>query len=387
MFDDYVTRNLTVLDILSHRSGLPRHDLVWYGAPATDTREIVKKLQWLEPSIPFRTGYQYQNMMYGLAGYLTEVVSGMKWGDFIAENIFRPLHMDRSVVDLGQAGDENRSLNYAITKNGIIDLPRGSVDSIPAAGAILSTVNDMLHWLQFQLDEGMFEGVQLISRDNLLETHRPQTVMTEQYSYALPFIRTTAYGMGWRIKYYRGRLFVEHTGGIDGFGTMVALLPEEKLGVYISTNSPDYTSFFYYGILGEILDEIFGEGSEDWFEIAKRERYATVQAMMDKLRASVPKRIEGTSPSSALEDFAGDYEHEAYGILRIRAEGDGLTMVFRPYGETPLPLTHYHYDTFALGEGDLVTLVHFERNRHGGIDHLFFDVESELPNGVRFDRI
>jgi CubicO group peptidase (beta-lactamase class C family) len=386
MYDDYVTHNLTVRDILSHRSGLARHDLIWYGSQDTDTWATLKKLQWLEPSIPFRTGYLYQNMVYGLAGYLTEVISGIKWGDYIEANIFKPLNMSRTAVDLGQVDYDNRSWNYAITKEGIVDLPRGNVDVIPAAGAIVSSVNDMLRWLQFQLDEGQYEGRQLISRKNLLETHRPNTIMTEQYCYDLPFMRSMAYGMGWRLKSYRGRQFVEHTGGIDGFGTLVALLPEEKLGVYICTNSPDYTSFFYYGIMGEILDELLGDGKEDWFEIAKRERNVMIETMTKKMRDMVPKQIEGTSPSSKLGDYIGEYKHKAYGIVRISALGDGLAITFRSYGNDPIPLNHYHYDTFCLGEGDMVTPVHFVRNAQGIFECLYFYVESELANGVRFDR-
>src|SRR5687768_5158455 len=238
MYDPYVTRELTVRDALSHRSGLARGDLMWYGT-AFDRSEILRRVRHLEPSWSFRSNFGYQNIMYLAAGQASAAAAGRDWDTLIQERIFAPLGMRNSYTSVrALASLPNVAQPYAEIDGGVSFVPYANIDNIGPAGSINSNVLDVAQWVRLQLGAGKFAGKQLISSGNVAQMHTPHTIIRNEPPWSLyfPEAHLMAYGMGWFLNDYKGRLAVHHGGNIDGMSSLVAMLPEEKMGAVVLTN-------------------------------------------------------------------------------------------------------------------------------------------------------
>ena len=339
--DVVASERMTPRDLLTHRSGLPGHELVWYGSPAS-RKEIFDRLQHLEPSKDFRAVMQYQNMMFMTAGYLVGEVAGMSWEAFIQKRFFEPLAMKESNVSVN---DSQKAPDFALPfqeKNDKVEpIPFRNIDTIGPAGSINSNVLDMANWVLMNLNKGKFKDKQVVSEAALAEIHSPQVVMPSPIQY--DEILYPSYGMGWAIVPYRGHLLLEHGGGIDGFIAMVAFLPRDNMGAVILSNSG--STPLPSIVLYNIIDRMMGLSLIDW---SKR-----IKDQMDKAKTEAEKakketdkdRKPDTKPSHPLEDYAGDYENPGYRTISIIKEGDQLKAKFNSFD---LALSHYHYDTFEL---------------------------------------
>jgi len=243
---------------MCHRSGLPRHDFVWYGA-GLSRKEIMDRLRYLEPSKPFRTTFQYQNMMFMAAGYLTEQVSQMPWEDFIKENILTPLEMPTtnfSVTVMQPGADYSKPYR---DDDGIKEIPFRNTDAMAPAGSINSSAKEMANWVIMQLNNGSFKDKQIVSSTSINEMHTPQMVapggMNKDVFYH-------SYGLGWDITSYRGHLRVEHGGNIDGFTADVALYPLDSVGIVVLTNMEN-TSLNSI-VRNYAIDRLLGLEEKDW---------------------------------------------------------------------------------------------------------------------------
>jgi CubicO group peptidase (beta-lactamase class C family) len=368
---------MTPRDLLTHRSGLPRHELVWYGSAAS-RKELFDRLQYLEPNKDFRSVWQYQNLMFMTAGYLVGEAAGTSWEAFVQKRIFEPLEMKESNVSVTESQKAaDFALPYQEKEDKVVEIPFRNIDTIGPAGSINSNVTDMANWVLLNLGKGKFKDKQIISEAALAEIHTPQAVMPSFIQF--DELLYSNYGMGWAIMPYRGHLLLEHGGGIDGFIAMVAFLPRDNMGAVILSNSGStpLPSILVYNI----IDKVLGLSPIDW---SKR-----IKDQMDKAKAEAKKakdevdkdRKPDTQPSHPLGDYAGDYENAGYGTISIVKDGEGLKAKFNNF---EFKLTHYHYDIFELFNElfDMKQKLSFETDAKGNIGSFSVPLEPTVKDIV-----
>lgn len=389
LHDPFATERMTPRDLVSHRSGLPRHDLMWYGTPATRA-ELVSRLGDLEPNAEFRTRWQYQNLMFMTAGYLVEQVSGKSWEDFVRERLFTPLGMTASDFSVTQLQTvENRALGYREKSEeeggGMEQMPYRNIDAIGPAGSINSNVVDMAKWVQLHLGNGTWEGKPILTKNTLDELHRPVILLDSAGGSAvaallqdenLPFM---TYALGWFVQPYRGHLVVHHGGNIDGFSAFVTMLPKERHGLVILTNLNGTPAPIV--LANHVFDRLLGLPEKDWSGKLKAVRDEIRQAAKLAEQAGDEGRKTGTKPAHKLDEYAGVYTHPSYGDLRIEQEGKGLALSFNALQKTPLE--HWHYEVWNVKDGDGEgTKVNFQTNVQGDVDRLSLPLESSVAEIV-----
>lgn len=342
--DPYVTREFTIRDLLTHRGGLPRGDRLWYGSPF-DRSEIIRRVRYLEPAWSFRSTYGYQNIMFLTAGELIEAVTGTSWDEFLRTRIFDPLGMTgTNTTTRGIEALPDVATPHAMRDGEVTPLAWRDFDNLGGAGAINSSAWEMAQWIRLQLGEGVFEGVRLLSDSVMEEMHTPQMVirMGETTQRLFPESHLQAYGLGWNLQDYRGRMLIRHGGSLDGMRTHVGLIPEEDLGVVVITNLNN--SWIPQVVLFHILDAFLGASYKDWNEAMYAVNLQDEREGEERRAKEEASRIPGTSPSLGLESYAGSYSDALYGDARVRLEGGTLVLEIGPsfVGE----LEHWHFDTF-----------------------------------------
>ncbi len=349
MYDPFVTRDLTVRDLLSHRSGLERGDLLWYGTDLSRD-EILRRTRFLKPTWSLRSTFGYQNLMYLAAGQLAARVSGKSWDDIIATRIFVPLGMtssNTSIRDFKEGG--NVAAPHTKVEDKIEVIPYRLIDNIGPAGSINSNVVDMAQWVRLQLGGGTFEGKKVFSPAVGREMHTSQTVMRleGQNTLLYPEAHFMNYGLGWFLSDYKGRKLVEHGGAIDGMRAEVAMVPEEKLGIVILTNMNG--SIIAMPLVYRIIDAYIKQPEKDWSgDLLKTIKAMTAQGAAAAQRTDAG-RVTGTKPSLTVDNYAGTYRNDLYGDVKVTANGDKLTLRFGPAWNSDLE--HWHYDTFRAKFG------------------------------------
>jgi CubicO group peptidase (beta-lactamase class C family) len=339
MHDSFATERMTPRDLVTHRSGLPRHDLSWYGASAT-RQELVARVQHLEPSADFRTVWQYQNLMYMLAGYLVGEIAGQSWEQVVQERLFQPLGMsgsNLSVTASQQSDDFARP--YKEKDDKITEIPFRSLDAVAPAGAINSSIADMTAWLQLHTQQGIYRGARVISEAQMAQMYVPQMVMPERSKYEeLPNLG--GYGLGWLISPYRGHTLVQHTGGIDGFTAQVSLLPRQRIGIVVLNNLESPLPVI---LTLHLCDRLLGLDPVPWSARFKQEQTEARAATERAREQSAADRVQGTQPSHPLDAYTGEFAHPGYGGAAVARHDEGLRMT---YNSLIFPLKHYHYDVF-----------------------------------------
>src|SRR5689334_16545358 len=307
LFDPYVTRELTLRDLLTHRSGLARGDLMWY---ATDYNrdEILRRVRFLKPSWSVRSRFGYQNIMYLAAGQAVAHAAGKSWDDLVRERIFTPLGMNESNTSIRDlAGKTNVATPHTEVNDTLLIVPWHNIDNIGPAGSINSNVSDMIKWVRFQLAQGKVNGKSLVSTAAIGETHSAQMVIPvgADARQVNPYTHLQAYGMGWFLQDYRGRELDQHGGNIDGMTALVAIMPEEKIGMVILSNangSPVPTI-----AMNRMLDQLLNEPARDWnAEYIKQREKARAQ-MKEAEQKRLAQRVLNTKPSLSLDQYAGVY--------------------------------------------------------------------------------
>lgn len=336
VFDSMATERMTARDLVTHRSGLPRHDMLWYGSSLSRS-ELFSRLRHLEPSKDFRAAWQYNNLMYLAAGVLIERISGATWEDFIQQRLLTPLGMARSNMSVTTSQTlDDFAKPYHKHKDDVIEVPFRNIDAVGPAGSINSSVNDMLHWLKLNLNKGRHGKAQLIAEATLADIHTPYTVIAGASSED-PEIGQQTYGLGWMVASYRGHVMLQHGGGIDGFASLVTLMPNENIGIVVLTNQdgspvPTIATF-------DALDRLLKLKPARWNKrfLARRTKQKKAEAEAKKAPAESPGLIR------PIEDYAGNYEHAGYGRLHIRAEDGQLHLRYNGFD---VALTHHRGDAF-----------------------------------------
>jgi len=374
LYDGFASDKVTPRDIVCHRTGLPRHDLMWHGSSFT-RKEIIERIQFLQPSKDFRSHMQYQNIMYAAAGYLIEKISGQTWEEFVAERIFKPLEMKNSnfsVRDTQKASDYAKP--YADIEGEIKEVPFRNLDAMGPCGSINSSVLDMCNWIKLQLNSGKFDEKIIISEENTKQIHTPQMVIDKWGTVEFKELPYISYGLGWFIQPYRGYNMIHHGGNIDGFSALVSFMPEEKLGIVILTNMN--VTLLPKIITYNLYDRLLGLDQIDWNDRLKTAYKKILGEKDDKNGRIKAKRKENTKPSHPIEDYIGEYEHPGYGKLGILYDKEKLHL---KYNGRTIVFEHYHYDIFKMDydTGDEVDtfLVSFITDREGNIARLYIPFE------------
>lgn len=382
LHDAAVTDRLTIIDLLSHRSGLPRHEMVWLGHPDRSRAEIIRRLRYLPLSKDLRQAFQYCNLGYLMAGHAVATVCGTTWEDFLRGRLLTALGMDRSNLSVdAMNADPDHATAYERRQGVVVPVPQRPVNALAPAGAINSCAADLARWLLAQLGGGQLDGQQVMSASTVARQHEPHIVLPEDRTF--PASTRYAYGLGWFVGRYRDHRLLEHGGSIDGFLTECMLLPDDGIGVAVMTNST--SSAMTPVVAYRILDELLGLEPVDWFSSFKP-RYDTLVAGMREAREA--RRVVPDAPlPRPLEAYAGEYEHPGYGTLAITLDGG----VLRPrLGTLDLSLSHRHYETFdlewhELGDQSHVFPLMFWSDPDGDITALTVPFEPLVP-ALRFDR-
>jgi CubicO group peptidase (beta-lactamase class C family) len=340
LYDPAVTLRLTPRDLVTHRSGLPRHDLVWYNNSTATRDELVRRLAYLPPNKDLRETFQYNNLMFLTAGVLAGRLMNSTWEEAVRRLVFQPLGMTSSnfsVIESQKTPDFSRG--YELRKDTVRILPFRNIDLVGPAGSINSNVDDMLKWVGMHLAGGVVNGKPVVAK----------SILTDMYAPHMPIggmptdkdVGAVNYGMGWFLAEYRGHYEVQHGGNIDGFSAMVALFPPDNVGIVVLSNQNG--SELPTVLRNTVIDRVLGLPARDWNgeALARFRRGEAADREAEKKKESV--RVPGTSPSHALTDYAADYADPGYGTLAITQDGDHLVATFSGMATS---LAHWHYDVF-----------------------------------------
>ncbi|HEU4522895.1 MAG TPA: serine hydrolase [Thermoanaerobaculia bacterium] len=358
---------VTLRDIVSHRTGLKRHDELWdYGTWSRE--EIIRRVGSVGLTKPFRSTYQYHNIMFMTAGEVVTSAAGMPWDEFVDKRIFDPLGMKNTVVSEGDWQRANRASAHRFdpADGTIRQRPTTDYAALGPAGAIKSSARDLAQWVRFQLNGGTLDGQRLLSKDALEETWKPHMVLsTDRDDY--PVTNLSAYGLGWRLQDYRGEMVVWHSGSLNYYRAQVAMLPNRKAGVVLLTNINRG-----YGIIAlrnALLDLLIGDETRDWnaYFLAHEKKLDEEAAKTRREREA--KRHRDTKPSRELAAYAGRYSNPAYGDVSVTVDGENLLLAWE---RLRMPLVHYHYDTFSavVTEEDFDERVTFDLGPDGDVKTL-----------------
>lgn len=377
--DPYVTRELTVRDLLVHRSGLGlgAGDLLWWPPSNYNRKEIARRLRHIPPATSFRSAYAYDNVLYLIAGELIETISGQTWEDFVASRILAKVGMTGSNVRHSEAGaGANVATPHAPIEGTVRPVAPFASDNTNPAGGINSSAEDMAKWMIVQLDSGRIAGSARLFSERT--TRQLWTLVTPMPignpAPELVALRANfrGYALGFEVRDYRGRKLVNHTGGLPGYVSKVAMIPELKLGVAVLTNQESGAAF--EAITYRILDHYLGATVYDWVAAYKKVR-ARVDSMTTAAeQRAVAARDTSSRPSLPLAKYADTYTDAWYGEVIIAQENGKLAIRFSHTPSLAGDLVHYQYDTFIARWRDRElradAYVTFALNPDGSIDQV-----------------
>lgn len=381
LYDPYVTYNMTIRDLLCHRSGLATFsgDLLWY-ATNYSREEVIKRARYLKPVFGFRERYGYSNIMFLTAGEIVQVVTGKTWDEFVSERIFKPLKMNRSVTSTNALKElDNVAQCHTDFEGRVISVPYINWDNIAPAGAINSSVNDISKWIKLQLNKGKFGSNQIFTENRSREMWAPNTLQgVSKYSESLfPSTHFKAYALGWGVFDYLGRKIVNHSGGYDGMISYTCLVPEEKLGFVILTNK---NSSLYNPLVYKTLDMFLGGKNTDWSAMMLDDNIKQMEMEKKSRIEEEQKRNKDSKPTLALNEYAGLYGGDLYGNAKVTIENGELKLVLVPAPQFNSILKHWQYDTFSIQFPDFPSLpqgkVTFIINAMGKVEEVLVDVPN-----------
>lgn len=344
MHDEFATKEMTPIDLMTHRSGLPRHNMLWYSSDYS-RENLVKKLRYLEPTASFRSEYQYSNLMYMTAGYLTGQVSESSWEEFTRERIFEPLDMTRTTFSTSRMQQmENYARPYKGSPDTTIETSYFKFSAAGPAGSVNSSVSDMNNWLQLFLKEGAFNGTQIIDTTTIAELTQPRIFKGYPPSFVEDYGSATFYALGWDAIRFRGTRLLLHSGNIDGFLSIVGMLPDQEVGWVILTNKHGSTNPIHSIIMFELINRVLDKEEPDW----NKKITDLIEQAQSRSQGNTSKDQENPTtpqPSHSLNDYVGTYTNPGYGTLKVTIDGDSLVAHF---GKITNTLNHQKYNVFQF---------------------------------------
>ncbi len=378
MYDPYVTREITVRDLLVHRSGLGlgAGDLMWWPSSDYSREQIVRHLRYIEPATSFRSAYAYDNVLYSVAGEVIKAVSGQSWEDFVSSRILAKIGMTGSNVraSLATKGD-NEAMTHAEVEGTVRPISPFANDNVDPAGGINSSAADMAKWIMVQLDSGrVADGSRLFSPRSTRElwgmvTPIPIGDPAPELEALRPQFNGYALGLG--VRDYRGRKILTHTGGLPGYVSQVTMVPSLRLGVVVLTNQESGSAF--QSITYHVLDHYFGAPRTDYVSIYSKLDARQAARYDSVTSAASTKRDSASGPSLPLDRYAGKYTDPWYGEIDITRDGDHLAIRFTHTPSLVGDLIHWQHDTFVARWRDRElradAYLTFSLNPDGSISH------------------
>ncbi len=388
--DHYVTQHLTVRDMLSHRSGMPRHDFSAWRLDVSRA-EFIKRMRHLKFSATFREKFQYNNLMYYATGYLVEKIAKKHWEDFMQERILSPLGMDASNFVPEPPGEGLfNAIGYRVDRDdvggakGLVRMPFGQHTELApgAAGSLFSTLADLTQWLKVHVNDGRAADVQLVSPDNLKQMHLPQTIIPRGgIREALMGNAIITYGLGWFIEPYRGYTLIHHSGGVEGHSLIIGFIAQEKIAAAALTNIAALPLCEL--LLYEAIDRALDLPEKHWNTKFHNILDPIIAAEAKGKQTAAEERIEEAPPTHPLEIYTGTYEADGYPDFEVKLEGEKLqacTVGSLEWSE----LSHYHYNVFEwhLSDFDLWLKIRFLINDNGDIESISIPLETQVDNVI-----
>ncbi len=351
MHDEWVSKEITIRDLLTHRSGLASISggTLWFGSEFS-REEIVERVKYLKPVTSFRSKYAYQNIMYLIAGQIINAVSGKSWDEFVKERIFIPLDMHNSSCTFNKLINfPNKARAHIIVNEKIQTINYRNHDNMGPAASVVASAKDMAKYLLLYLNEGKSGSKLLVNKTQLNELITPQmslpfSIFSDGMEFASPTYR--AYGLGWFIKDYVGFKVVYHSGGVDGFRCLVTMIPSKQLGFVILTNQGErgITNALTLSLMGSYL----GIPDLDWKSYYLNQRVDGQEKRKNLEKVKSQKRVAGTKSRFNLEKYCGLYRDEMYGHVFVKLENDKLILSFSHTPSFKAELNHWHFDTFQI---------------------------------------
>jgi CubicO group peptidase (beta-lactamase class C family) len=336
---------ITIKDIMTHRTGLPRHDYSWYLFPTHSRDSLMQRIVHQQPFAHVREKWYYNNFMFLTQGVITERITGKSWEENISTHFFQPLNMKTSNAMInGLRNGADAASGYRVrNKTQITKMDYYDIAAMAPAGSINSSVTEMSNWLITWINGGKFHGKQILPAAYVKEAMGSQMIINSDPPDAeFPDIHMGNYGYGWFTSSYKGHYRVDHGGNIDGFSANVSFFPSDSVGIVVLVNQNG--SVLPTLIRNSISDRLLGVKATDWQKVyVKRREEAEKQETSAKATARSSQQ-KNTKPSHVLHDFTGSYHHPGYGKLELMVVRDSL------FAKTKLKtfwLKHYHYDVFA----------------------------------------
>ncbi|MFN8342264.1 MAG: serine hydrolase [Cyclobacteriaceae bacterium] len=373
---------LTLRDMLSHRSGVPRWDGVWSGS-GYSLQEIVDRLQYLKPTLGFREGYLYNNNMYAAAGAVTARVNGTTWSELIRQRIFEPLEMKHSYFsfeDAAATGEFASDYFVSLADSTIKTHTKDAhCDCWAPAANIVSSSEDLSHWIIAHLNGGTYNGRRAFSPKALAETIRPNNIASKQMVFDEVFYGL--YGLGRSSTSYKGHVIVSHGGVISSYRSQISIAPKDSIGIIVLTNTAQGSSMANAAVYG-IYDRLLKLGETPWSQKYQKEYKKGLREAAHEADSLRGLQIKGTRPGHDLASYTGKFEHPAYGTMEITLTSEKLHLTFRDRSQD---LEHFHFDQFwaaqdpeypILFNGRLMRL-QFLTNGSGKIDRIRTGISTD----------
>jgi len=378
-YNDELNNTITLRDMLSHRTGITRHDLIWYRSDDT-RKQLFDKIRYMEPKEAARTIFLYNNMMFAAVGFLIEIASGKTWEEFVRERIFQPLdmtHTSYSVADMIKQPEFGVGYTEKRDSFELYAIPYyEDIAGVAPCGAIVSTIDDMSHWLIALMNDGKYKGKQVLPSAVLKATLEPAIALPNTLGETRGYweILNEAYGMGRWTASYRGHLLAFHGGDLDGFHSQVSFMPQEHIGVIVFVIG-DHAAPLYNIVSYNVYERLLGMSLTPWSERRLAQRLKGKKAGTEARAKAGLDRVANTKPSHPLADFAGVYENPAYGLLKVTEKDGALQFDFH---KIVLPLTQYHYDRFDTPDDEQFGKwsVNFGTNPQGDVDRAVMSLDE-----------
>ncbi len=389
--DPYVTRDLTVRDLVSHRSGLGlgAGDLMFWPNTTFTRDQVLAGARSIRPASSFRSSYAYNNLMFVVAGEVIHKVSGLSYDDYIRARIFAPLEMTEAQISNNGIGESDNSAvphSRGWRLEGSLKPISWTRDDVWAAAAgVKANVTDLAKWMRVQLAQGQIsEAKRLFSQRASRQMWSAQTVInvgTQPKALAGQQSQFAAYGLGWFLKDYRGHKLAYHGGGLTGMVTQTTLVPGLNLGIAVLTNQEEPGAF--QAITNHILDYYMKAAAPDWTAAIYENASVSRKRRNEREQKAIAARAKDTKPSLPLGEYAQDYRDPWYGLASIELKPKGLYVRMQATPDMKGRLEHWHHNTFAARWDDPVipdAYFNFQLDNQGRIELLKMEAISDLAD-------
>ncbi len=388
-----MNNQITVRDLMCHRTGLPRHDYSWYLFNSDDRDSLISRIQFQEPSADVRTRYQYNNFMFLAQGVIAEKITGKSWEELVREKFFGPLQMKTSTLSIDEmTKSPEAALGYVLKDNAKLDrIDYYHIRGMAPAGSINSSVSEMANWVMTWIYGGKFNGKQILPAAYVTEAMTPQMVTGIIPTKEHPDVHASSYGLAWSMLSYRGHYRVEHGGAIDGFQASTCFFPTDSIGIVVLANQGG--SIMPSLVRNTVADRMLRLPAHDWNTELKKQRDDGIKSELEARKTRQSSRKDGTAFSHKLDEYGGRYGHPGYGDIRVITTRDSLFAV------TPrinLWLRHFHYDVFEgyevdksgrIDTADANPLkVDFRTDLAGSVSGMLIQIEPALDHPIEFSR-